>query len=115
MLPLLLALTASAAAAAPADVIRVGGPSAPGDTKIAIVAGGHSFVGQTFTVTDQSGTTVTSGTLEPAPGGVGPWPFAARADLSSVHTPVATWCTWARCRLTVPGLFAPPGVAPRFV
>lgn len=87
MLPLLLALTAPAAAAAPADVIRVGGPSAPGDTKIAIVAGGHSFVGQTFTVTDQSGTTVTSGTLEPAPGGVGPWPFAARADLSSVHTP----------------------------
>lgn len=115
MLPLLLALTAPAAAAAPADVIRVGGPSAPGDTKIAIVAGGHSFVGQTFTVTDQSGTTVTSGTLEPAPGVWGPGPLL-RAPTCRASTPrVATWCTWARCRLTVPGLFAPPGVAPRFV
>ncbi len=86
MFTYLLAISA-AVAAGPADVIRVGGPSAPGDAKIAIVASDVPHSGETFTVTDANRVTVASGTLQAAATGAGPWPYAARADLSSVRAP----------------------------
>jgi endoglucanase len=73
---------------APAGVIRTGGPSAPGDSKVAIVAGRESLKGSHFTVT-RDGKTVLRGRLRPAPGGSAPWPSAFRADLSAVRKPGA--------------------------
>jgi len=43
---------AAPAAAAPPTVIRTGGPSAPGDPKLAVVAGGKA--GKRFTVVNAS-------------------------------------------------------------
>ncbi|HET9025768.1 MAG TPA: glycoside hydrolase family 9 protein [Burkholderiaceae bacterium] len=82
-----LALTAAPATAAPPSVIRTGGPSAPGDAKVAIVASAQSLAGKRFRVLDASGAVVLSGKLVRAPGVAAPWRRAAQADLSAVTTP----------------------------
>ena len=76
---LLLALAAPAVAA-PRPVIRTGGPSAPGDPKVAVVAGGKA--GKRFTVVNNaSGRVVKRGRLKRAKGSAKPWRRAATADL----------------------------------
>jgi hypothetical protein len=74
-------------AASPPSVIRTGGPSAPGDTKVAIVASAGNLAGKRFRVLDASGAVVLSGKLGRAPGRAAPWKRAATADLSAVGTP----------------------------
>jgi endoglucanase len=84
-----LALGASATASqtlATATVIRVGGPSAPGDAKIAIVASDRNLGGEAFRVT-QGNRTVLRGRLRAAAGGSAPWKHAFEADLSSLRLP----------------------------
>jgi endoglucanase len=77
---ILLGLAAPApAAAAPPTVIRTGGPSAPGDPKLAVVAGGKA--GARFTVVNASGRVVKRGRLKRAKGSPKPWRRAATADL----------------------------------
>ena len=83
----LLAATAGSAAAAPPDVIRSGGPSAPRDPKLAVVATSASVVGARFRVVDGAGRTVLRGRLRRARGSAGPWRFAATADLSRLRRP----------------------------
>ena len=76
---IVLGLAAPAAAAAPPTVIRTGGPSAPGDPKLAVVAGGKA--GKRFTVVNASGRVVRRGRLKRAKGSPKPWRRAATADL----------------------------------
>src|SRR5262245_39112608 len=75
------------AGAAPRDVIRVGGPSAPSDPKVAVVASGDSRAGRSFSVVNGKGRKVLSGRLRGAPGSPAPWRRAATADLSKVTAP----------------------------
>ena len=75
----LLLIAAAPAAAAPPTVIRTGGPSAPGDPKLAVVAGGKA--GKRFTVVNASGRVVKRGRLKRAKGSPKPWRRAATADL----------------------------------
>jgi endoglucanase len=83
---LALAVIAAPAGAAPRDVIRAGGPSAPANWKIAVVASKRNLAGRTFTV-QRSGTAVFSGQLVRAPGSARPWRHAALANFSSVTAP----------------------------
>jgi hypothetical protein len=71
----------------PGDVIRVGGPSLPGDPKVAIVGSASPVAGDTFTVRAADGTVVMRGRVTPVPGTAAPWPYAGAADFSRVHTP----------------------------
>ncbi|HMF40884.1 MAG TPA: glycoside hydrolase family 9 protein [Polyangia bacterium] len=82
----LLALGASADAAPP-DAIRVGGPSAPADAKVAIVGSAQTLRARAFTVVNSAGQVALRGKLAAAPGSPRPWRHAARADLSSLRTP----------------------------
>ncbi len=75
------------ASGAPPDTIRVGGPSAPTDPKLAIVASRRSLAGRGFTVSGASGGVVLRGRLRRAPGSSAPWRRAAIADLSAVTAP----------------------------
>ena len=78
-------LAASAAAsAAPPTVIRTGGPSAPKDPKVAVVAGSSDLSGDRFKVVDKHGHTVLRGHLKTAKGSPLPWKHAATADLTRV-------------------------------
>ncbi len=79
----LLALPALAAAKGLPTVIRTGGPSAPGDAKVAIVASDKNLGGKRFEI-DGAGI---SGKLRPAKGFSGPWKHAFAADLSQVTEP----------------------------
>jgi endoglucanase len=83
-----LLLTPASGIAAPASVIRTGGPSAPGDAKVAIVAGPASLEGSRFAVY-RGRKIVLRGRLRPAPGRSAPWSDAFRADLSSLRRPGA--------------------------
>jgi hypothetical protein len=78
-------LIAAPAAAQPPDVIRVGGPSAPRDAKVAVVATARPQ--SRFRVLDVNGRVVLSGKLKRARGTHAPWKRAALADLSSIATP----------------------------
>lgn len=92
---LVLALLAAAlalppvagAAKGPPSTIRVGGPSAPTEAKVAIVGGARSLAGDRFTVRDGTGAIVLRGRLKRAPGKPDPWSHAFAADLSGVTTP----------------------------
>jgi hypothetical protein len=68
-------------------VIRVGGPSAPADPKIAVVGSSTDLTGQPFTVVDAANATVANGVLAKASGNPAPFAFAETADLSSVTAP----------------------------
>src|SRR4051794_41986336 len=81
-----LAAGAPAAAAAVPGVIRTGGPSAPSDPKVAVVASGHRLAGHRFRVTGH-GHTVLRGRLKAAPGSAVPWRHAATADVTRLHRP----------------------------
>jgi hypothetical protein len=69
-------------------VIRVGGPSAPEESKVAIVGSSKSLVHERFKVIDATGARVLSGRLarvrkaDPAP-----FKDASQADLTSITTP----------------------------
>jgi hypothetical protein len=83
--PVAAAATASTAkSASSATVIRTGGPSAPDDAKIAIVASDGNLRGAAFHVT-QGSRTVLNGRLRPAAGTSAPWRYAFEADLSSLR------------------------------
>jgi hypothetical protein len=77
----------AAYAAALATTIAVGGPSAPGDAKVAIVASNRSLAGHRFRVLDAKGRVVLRGRLRTAAGDPAPWRHAARADFSRVKKP----------------------------
>ena len=75
----------AAASAAPADVIRTGGPSRASDAKRAVVLSSRRLGGRSFTVTSASGRVVLRGRLRRARGSARPWRYAAVADLSAVR------------------------------
>jgi endoglucanase len=92
-LALLTASAASALVAPAADgagppaAIRVGGPSAPAESKVAIVASPRSLGRARFVVRDSGGGVVLRGRLRHAPGRPDPWSHAYAADLSRVREP----------------------------
>ena len=94
----LLGLAAPAAAASPPTVVRTGGPSAPGDPKVAVVAGGQA--GKRFTVVNASGRVVKRGRLKRAKGSPKPWRRAATADLGSLKA--GRYCVRAAGRTSRP-------------
>ncbi len=79
-------LVPALAAGVPPSAIRSGGPSAPGEAKVAIVAGPGSLSGSAFRVY-RGNRVVLRGHLRPAPGSAAPWAHAFRADLSSIRAP----------------------------
>src|ERR1700752_221716 len=72
-----------AAGARPANAIRIGGPSAPGETKVAIVGASRALAGKPFVVLDRAGDVAGRGQLRGAPGTPAPWSHAYRARLGS--------------------------------
>jgi hypothetical protein len=68
-------------------VVRVGGASAPGDSKVAVVAARERLLGRRFTVRDRRGRVVLRGRLARAAGTALPWPHAARADITRLRRP----------------------------
>ena len=80
-----LLLPAAPAEATP-TVVRIGGPSDPADSKVAIVASDRNLRGGDFRVTDGN-RTVLRGKLTAARGSAAPWAHAYRADLSALRTP----------------------------
>ncbi len=97
------------AVAAPPAAIRVGGPSAPGDAKLAIVAGSPSLRGARFGVY-RGRRLVLRGRLRAASGAAAPWPSAFRADLSPIRRPGA-YRLHAAGRISRPWRIAPSGSA----
>jgi hypothetical protein len=88
--PLVAALAAAAslvlpfhAIAKPADAIRVGGPSAPAERKVAIVGSARSLAGKRYVVLRDGSGAVSEGRLRSAPGKPAPWSHAYRAPLGS--------------------------------
>ncbi|MEZ5099649.1 MAG: glycoside hydrolase family 9 protein [Thermoleophilia bacterium] len=81
------ALALAATAQAAPDAVRVGGPSAPGDAKVAIVGSADDLAGARFDVVDEQGAVVLTGTLAAAPGDPAPFAHAARADLTALPAP----------------------------
>jgi endoglucanase len=75
-----------AAAAGRPPIVRTGGPSAPRERKIAIVAGRPALAGSRFRVY-RGGRLVMGGRLQSAAGSPAPWRAAFRADLSRVRRP----------------------------
>jgi hypothetical protein len=82
-----VALLAIPSAAPAMTVIRVGGPSAPDERKVAIVGSSQRLAGERFEVVDEAGATVLDGDLKRAPGKPAPFAHAYRADLSAVTAP----------------------------
>jgi hypothetical protein len=66
--------------------IRTGGPSAPADTKIAVVMSDRDLADAKFEVVGDDGRVVLDGTLRDA-GAWGHWEHLGLADFSSVHAP----------------------------
>ena len=86
---ILTALAVALALVAPPDAVRTGGPSAPGDVKIAVVGSSRELAGTPFSVVDAGGRVVLVGTLAKATGAPAPWPHGAVADLSELREPGA--------------------------
>ncbi|HEX6117087.1 MAG TPA: glycoside hydrolase family 9 protein [Solirubrobacterales bacterium] len=68
-------------------MVRTGGPSAPGDAKVAIVASDRNLGGERFQVSGPG--RGLGGKLRPANGFSGPWKHAYAADLSAASAPGA--------------------------
>jgi hypothetical protein len=79
-----LLVVTPAAGARPANAVRIGGPSAPGETKVAIVGSSRALAGKPFVVLDRDGDVARRGQLRGAPGTPAPWPHAYRARLGSL-------------------------------
>jgi len=75
-----------AGAAGPPNALRTGGPSAPGDAKIAVLGSSTNRAGQPFTVSDANKRVVYTGTLQAA-ANPAPWAYAALANFSAVTAP----------------------------
>src|SRR3954451_1924484 len=84
-LGVVVAVAAPAFAGTPAK-IRTGGPSAPGEAKVAIVGSNRDLAGKRFVVIDGSGTTVGTGSLSRARGRPAPWKHAYEARLNGAGT-----------------------------
>ncbi len=84
-----LLVATCASAAGPRSVIRVGGPSAPAESKVAIVGSNRDLGGQRFSVVDAAGATILRAKLRRAPGRPAPWRRAFSADLSRIQAPGA--------------------------
>ena len=82
----ILAASAAPALGRPPTVIRTGGPSAPGESKVAIVATNRDLRGHPYTVRS-GGSVVLSGHLSTTRGAKAPWRHAFYADLSAVRAP----------------------------
>lgn len=80
-----LTLPASAAAAR-ADAIRTGGPSAPGNAKVAIVAGPRALAGTVFRVY-RGHELALRGHLRRGPHASAPWPATFRANFTRLRRP----------------------------
>ncbi len=80
-------VAAQTAAAAAPPAIRVGGPSAPADAKIALVGSNGDLRGRPFRVLDGGGRVVLRGKLKAASGSAAPWRRLAQADLSRLSRP----------------------------
>src|SRR5205814_5467729 len=91
------------ALAQPRDVIRVGGPSAPRDAKVAFVGSSRDLAGASFTVVDRRGGLVLRGRLRERSGAPAPWLHGYAADLTAIGTP-------GRYRLRVGRLVSRPWV-----
>jgi hypothetical protein len=76
----------AAAAGVPQTVVRTGGPSAPKDSKVAIVASQRPLAGKRFAVV-RGRRVVARGRLRAAPGEAAPWRHAATADWSRLRRP----------------------------
>lgn len=85
--------------------MRVGGPSAPSDPKVAVVASQAALAGRPFRVLGPRGV-VLRGRLAPRPGDPSPWRHAASADLSRVRRP-------GRYRVVAGGVRSRPWVITR--
>ena len=79
-----LLIATPAASAGPANAIRTGGPSAPAESKVAIVGSNRALAGKPFQVLDRSGDVARRGQLRRAPGTPAPWPHAYAARLGSL-------------------------------
>jgi endoglucanase len=90
------AMPAPALASLPAK-IRVGGPSAPGDAKVAIVGTDRGLAGRRYVVLDGGGSRVAAGKLHRARGTSAPWRHAYAARLTGTDSP-------GRFRVEVPAL-----------
>jgi endoglucanase len=82
-----LLAAAVVAASVPGTVVRSGGPSAPADPKVAIVASQQKLAGERFRVVNGRGRTVLRGRLKRVAGNSDPWKHAAAADWSRVKAP----------------------------
>ena len=82
-----LALAETATATRAPERIRVGGPSAPAESKVAILGSDRSHAGDRYAVVDAAGHVVLRGKLKAAPGRPDPWEHAYLADLSAVDQP----------------------------
>jgi hypothetical protein len=76
-----------AGAAGPPSVIRVGGPSAPDESKVAVIGSRHDLRGHRFSVRDGDGEVVLRGKLNRARGRPAPWRRAFTANLSRIRDP----------------------------
>jgi len=95
-------LAAAIAAATPAQTgtpprIGVGGPSAPSDSKVAIVASDTGLGGRRYVILDGHGDPVVGGLLRSAAGSPSPWRHAYAAPLSGADEP-------GRYRVRVPAI-----------
>jgi hypothetical protein len=77
----------AAAAGVPQTVVRTGGPSAPSDAKVAIVASQKPLAGRRFSVVAANDAIVLRGRLRVVKGDSDPWRHAAAADWSRVRNP----------------------------
>ena len=80
------AIAVAAPALATPTVIRVGGPSDPAESKVAIVASDRNLKGARFQVM-QGSRVVLRGRLVAARGSSAPWAHAYRADISAIGAP----------------------------
>ena len=84
---LALLVSASPALSRPPSAIRVGGPSTPAESKVAIVGSARRLAGRRYLVLDQDGDQVLRGRLHGAKGSPAPWRHAYRSRLASISAP----------------------------
>jgi endoglucanase len=93
----ILLVLAPPSVARPPNAIRVGGPSAPAESKVAIVGSAHRLSGRRYLVLDSDGDQVLHGRVHRARGRPAPWSHAYRANLTSISAP-------GRYRVRIPAL-----------